>query len=372
MDGTDGFGYSFKDFIAFFVEFENTIRQIAPPGVLETIPRDPFEMLRVFHLHSGCEFSAVELDFSRGLRNISNSQSSGVWSFVLNYEKIAFIIVNDEKKEDGSPLLNHCNRRFFLVKEAIHVILRDKFNSREREDFAINEQDTETHVKLAKLFDEILFRPFSIYDFDNQNYSLALKIENFAELFALFLLYPLEDIAKDRKKFLDNLYYSKIGQQGIISASTMPFATKYLVPDRYVHLIFRWNIFDEMFDLYKQNKIDSNIESSNLMNQTKLDWLPTINNKSRSIMYADVERGTGVIVRRVLGSYQFSHSSGIEYRAFQKFVTGKRDVVVYQWIPHSIAHESAVLAADCGDDLPCLRYCVIPGCVCLDGFCRRR
>jgi hypothetical protein len=100
--------------------------------------------------------------------------------------------------------------------------------------------------------------------------------------------------------------------------------------------------------------------------QTQRDWLPFIQSL-----------GTGVYAVRAVtpDRYRYEYVSNVSYRTFQASMAEERGVVAHQWVPHVIAMESDVRDADCGEDLPCdpsEKWCVIPGCLCLDGICGRK
>ena len=90
-------------------------------------------------------------------------------------------------------------------------------------------------------------------NFDDPDYSDDLKIENAAELLAILIMYPLDDIDRDRTAFLkDGAHQDDFEDAEVIAAVTLPYATEYRVPNRYVDVLFRWHKFNEVYLLYCQ------------------------------------------------------------------------------------------------------------------------
>ncbi|MBF0333141.1 MAG: hypothetical protein HQL40_05755 [Alphaproteobacteria bacterium] len=242
---------SLRDLVSFFVEFEKAVTQSAAPGVMEKVPREPSELLDVFHLYSGCTFIVREMDFYADFdvpfARASGGQPPELCSLVLNFGKRAEIYINGAQRPDRSPILNRCHRRFFLMKEAFHVVLRDEFVKQKRD-----HPDTNRPETLATLVQQLTYLPFSIVDFDSPAYPDSEKVEHAAELLALFMLYPLDVVAADRANF--NNANGAAGP-AIIFADTRAFAQEYLVPQRYVDLLFRWERFDELYAIYRDLRL---------------------------------------------------------------------------------------------------------------------
>ena len=253
----------FRTLISFYAEFERQIAQDAQPGLFETFPRNTSHkngLTKLFSGYSNCEIEVFELDFTEGLgpaidlANASNESVSNyitaaeLGSFVLNFDTRAEIYVNDaDNHRVGVKVLNPCHRRFLLLKEVYHVVLRDEFMRHK-----VAHPDTSSPELLVSLLEELIFLPFSIIDFDNPDYSDAIKVEHAAELFAALSMYPLDHVAVDRKEFLEKIGKSSMTDTLAQISSTLLYAEKYKLPRRYVDLLFRWKRFDEMHALYRQ------------------------------------------------------------------------------------------------------------------------
>lgn len=242
--------------MAFFAEFERAIIQMAPPGALDAKPRDPQTLLQLFRNYSNCQFQTFEVDFHEGIETgppanerAQIDKPAVIWSLVLNFETRAEIWVNDRTKLGGAKLVNHCHRRFLVLKEAFHVILRDELIR-----LGLGHPDTGAPERLVTLTEELIYLPFSIIDFDSTDYKDTVKVEHAAELLAFLMLYPFDNLAADRKTFLENAGNgpARFDQPEVILATTLDFATEYLVPRRYVDLLFRWQRFEQLYQVYRQ------------------------------------------------------------------------------------------------------------------------
>ncbi|UYN96330.1 MAG: hypothetical protein KIT25_05145 [Enhydrobacter sp.] len=249
---------SVRAIMAFFVEFERAITQMATPGVMECRQRDPMALLKLFRTYSNCEFETQQLDFTQGIdvdaQDAANPSAqvdkpAEIWSLVLNFGTRAEIWVNDRVKLDGKKLVNRCHRRFLVMKEAFHVILRDELIRN-----GSGHPDTGRPEKLVTLTEELIYLPFSIIDFDSPEYSDSVKVEHAAELLAFLMLYPFDSLSVDRASFLngDSTGVGRFDKPEVIIASTLDFATEYLVPRRYVDLLFRWHRFNQLYVVYRQ------------------------------------------------------------------------------------------------------------------------
>jgi hypothetical protein len=245
---------SLRDLLAFFVEFERALHQTAAPGVMNAPVRQTEKLLKLFQLYSGCHFFVDRDDLSDGLAINPQDEMSEpdspqtMWSYVLNFGDRAEIIINDmERPGSNKKLVNFCYSRFLTIKEAYHIILKDEFARRGEV-----HPDTATPETLVTLAEELTFLPFSIIDFDSDEYPDAIKIENAAELLAFITLYPLDNVAKDIEQFhkLGEAFHYK--SPTVIVTSTLDFAERYKVPRRYVDLLFRLDRFSELYSLYRQ------------------------------------------------------------------------------------------------------------------------
>jgi hypothetical protein len=257
-----------RDIVSFFVDFERAISLEAPPGVMTDVPRDVRKILELFKSYSNCEFKIFGVDFSDGLpapqrrgddQNHSNNRPQEIGSLIFNFGKHAEIYINTMKNTDGTYLVNFCHRRFFIIKEAFHVILRDELIRK-----GLGHPDTKSPEELQTLIETMIYLPFSILDLDNPKYPESERVEHAAELLALIILYPLDRIAKDRAAFTKLVGVTDFQDADIMIANTFSYADAYKVPQRYVDLAFRWHKFDELYSLYTHLKQGGSLETFQL------------------------------------------------------------------------------------------------------------
>lgn len=96
-----------------------------------------------------------------------------------------------------------------------------------------------------------------------------------------------------------------------------------------------------------------------MSDQTKPEWMKG----------PEQALGTGIYASGSVAVPVFVYVPGTTIARFRRDIA-KVDPIAFQWVPHSIASEDAVRAADCGL-WPCNEAdgCVMPGCVCIDGRC---
>ncbi len=257
----------FRTLVSFFAEFERQINLESPPGLMDTYPRNTSIESGLVGLYSGyanCKFKILQQDFTDGLAEkieLKSGNNEGIseyvqpaelGSFILNFDERAEIYINDAIKPGSNPkapekVLNHCYRRFLVMKEVFHVVLRDEFTRHE-----IVHPDTKKPEVLVTLLEELIYLPFSVIDFNNPEYTDAIKVEHAAELFAALSLYPLDMVAADRAAFIDSIGVASMNDPIARTSSTLEYAKKHMLPRRYVDLMFRWKRFDELHALYKQ------------------------------------------------------------------------------------------------------------------------
>jgi hypothetical protein len=244
--------------MSFFVEFERAITLEAPPGVMETFPRDTKGLLKLFEGYSNCKFELFQLDFSEGLPTYASHQATNgglpsnygphqLASMILNFGNRAEILINSMLKANGDYLVNFCHRRFYIIKEAFHVILRDEFIRK-----GLGHPDTATPEKLQSLIESLVYLPFSIIDISDPEYPDSERVEHAAELLSLMILYPLDRIARDRNEFREQLGVASFEDMTIMMANTFAYADTAKIPQRYIDLAFRWHKFDELYTTYQR------------------------------------------------------------------------------------------------------------------------
>ena len=242
---------SLRDIVSFFVLFEKALKQHAPPGVLESKVRSVANLLTAFEIYSGCKYELKGLDFSEDLpveveHHVDKAAPETIWSLVLNYGERALILINTMER-GGRPLVGERSRRFFAIKEAYHVVLRDEFLRQGHE-----HPDANSPEILATQAEELTFLDFSIVDFDSPYYPDRIKVEHSAELLAFFTLYEMDFVATDRNLFRGQTGSADLQDPTSLIASTSQFAQERKIPQRYVDLLFKWRGFDELYLLYRQ------------------------------------------------------------------------------------------------------------------------
>lgn len=253
-----------RTLISFFTDFERQVTLEASPGLLDSYPRNTSHktgLAKLYAGYSGCELQVFQKDFTTGLDEkiaVTSAANESIThyvapaelgSFILNFDVRAEIFINDANR-NGHPeekVLNTCYRRFLLMKEVFHVVLRDEFLRHE-----YDHPDTNAPELLVTLLEELIYLRFSVLDFDNPRYKDAIKVEHAAEMFAALALYPLDNVATDRRKFLAGIGVADMTDAVARVSSSLYFAEQYKVPRRYVDLLFRWERFDELYALYRQ------------------------------------------------------------------------------------------------------------------------
>jgi hypothetical protein len=249
-----------REILTFFVGFERALAAEAAPGVMEASPRDTLKLIEAFKLYFGGPIQVLGLDFYEGLESEPANEvvdqtirPDELASLVMYYEKDgapnAVDILMNTGTYNGRPTFNRCYRRFLVMKEAFHAILKMEFDRQGRV-----HPDTADTVKWLRLAEKMIYLPFGMPDFDDPDYDDDLKIEHAAELLAILILYPLDRMQSDRRSFLGEAdgAASDIEDPEVIAALTLQFATQYRVPQRYVDLMFRWNRFTDVHLLYAQ------------------------------------------------------------------------------------------------------------------------
>lgn len=141
------------------------------------------------------------------------------------------IHLNTGKMTDGEAL-NKCWRRFCGLKEVCQAVIYEELNA-DGDDGAY--PATIIFKEVNSLFEKINNEPFSLWDFDDDNYDFAHFTENAAELLALGLLYPFEHSFEHQKGLGADF------QGDLTSVDLLPIADHYKVPKRYVELMMTWS-----------------------------------------------------------------------------------------------------------------------------------
>lgn len=245
--------FSFRSFMSFFAEFEDALAKNSV-GDMDELPRDPLKLLNAFQIYSNCKYSASGADFSdtsgpsfRDYGYNVKDHSRTIISIVFNFGDTANIFVNTERTASGEMRFNNCNRRFFTVKEAFHVILRDEFIRG-----GSWHPDTASPETLTTSIERMLYLPTSILDLTNKQYPVDVRVEHLAELFAVLLLYPMDFLARDRTTFFRTLGTLAPGSAKSQIISTFGYADSFKIPQRYVDLMFRWHRFSDLHKHYQE------------------------------------------------------------------------------------------------------------------------
>lgn len=145
--------------------------------------------------------------------------------------RLVQILLNTGKSHTTSDsVLNYCWGRFCLVKEACQSILYE-----EKDRLGNNYPVTITFEEVGTLFSRINNEPFSLWDFDDEDYGSELAIENAAELLATGLLFPFENALEVQKSITVDR-----GEVGLRTHNYMEIAEHCKVPRRYVEVIVTW------------------------------------------------------------------------------------------------------------------------------------
>jgi hypothetical protein len=258
---------TFREILAFFVEFERALEAEAPTGVFSACPRDEIALLKAFEAYFQGPMRLLEIDSYDGLEPPTGQNDSSevagpalrkdeLASLILiffenGFPKKADILINSGLLDSGAPIFNKCYRRFLAMKEAFHAILRLEF-ARRNDPYP----DAADSVTILKTLEKLIYLPFAIIDFDNPEYDDDIKVENAAQLLAILILYPIEQINADRAQFLEEFDGGDANFENpeIIVTRSYEFAAKHRVPQRYVDMLFRWKLFPSIYSQYRQLK----------------------------------------------------------------------------------------------------------------------
>lgn len=213
-------------------------------------------LLAFIEKYTDCKISVFIVDFSQSSKDDNNlvlktnSDFIPIRSFILNFEDRAEIYLNSNIKSDElSGGSSNAWLRFLVVKEALHVLLRQEFF---RSDAGHTDIELNPEVILRHL-EELISVPLTSVDFENLNHSNMLKTEQAAALLSCLLLYPLDRVLVDRKQLrLDTGEDLKdhLAEKHIASISG-----KYLIPEELVAWVLQWERLDEFEALVLQERM---------------------------------------------------------------------------------------------------------------------
>lgn len=146
-------------------------------------------------------------------------------------------------REGDAPVLNHCWRRFCILKEICQAIIFEEYSRR-------GDDKIVTHMAFSEidtLFNKINNEPFSLWDFDDPDYDRGVFLENAAELLTVGILFPFEHAAELRVK-AEQEFKGKFSDVDYGS-----IAQHYQVPLRYVELLLTWRALPGFISSIKTN-----------------------------------------------------------------------------------------------------------------------
>ena len=248
---------SLDDVIRIYSVLEAALQSEWQQAEYINFPRDERRILRFLSGYSNLTFSLYHFDFyatfgsTPELLPLQPTQRD-VYSFCQIFsrisqnpnsldriERVVKVFVNTHTIGE-TPLVNYCWNRFCLVKEACQAIVYEDFKERAGES---RYPQTDTYELVVELFSNINNKPFSLSDFGNEKYPLALAVENAAELLATLLLVSIDELYDFRKNI--------IAQQGVVGLQAynfLPVADLYKAPRRYIEVMSTWDHLDDFMD----------------------------------------------------------------------------------------------------------------------------
>ena len=223
---------------------------------LTIYPRSSKEILRflsgyanhTYHVHKG-DFTDIEGASEAAIRQ--RPEECDVFSFVQihdrpkdstsAYRRIDIFINTAESKEHGR-IVNYCWSRFCRVKEACQAIVFEDYLDKSHA-YPYSQSFTEVEALFLKINTE----PYSLWDFDNEEYDEKNFVENVAELLALGLLVGFEKLL-DLKQELEAKFESSISKVDLSALSN-----DLKIPKRYLELMLTWSKLDDLVDSIEQS-----------------------------------------------------------------------------------------------------------------------
>jgi esterase/lipase superfamily enzyme len=181
----------------------------AAPGMEGSIPRPVQEIVRVLSDYSSHKYEIYTVDFGKGLPEAAESTSLA--SLAFGFDGRTEVILNAN--------LNDAWKRFVLVKEISRTFVADQLG------LALEDYKTNTPEQFINYIEELLNLSFDEGSFDNADYPPAIKLERACEIFAFFLLYPIELSVRDLR-FISDAQDKQLAYQTL--------ADEYLIPKTFV------------------------------------------------------------------------------------------------------------------------------------------
>jgi len=229
---------TFEDILRAYVALEQGLNfnRLRMPGNADRMSDDL--IVHAIGNYTGYDINVFEFDLYEQEVEKDIGRARDLYSKVHIFERdtlYAEIVLNSHKFSDGTDLVNYCWTRFCVVKEACQVFIRHYFK-----DHHWDYPDTASLQQIDTLFKNLVRFKFSMEDFDNGQYPPDTKVENAAEIIAILLLYPIENMAADRKDLGAQL------DRSAFSLDTNKLAEKRKVPERYVDLFLTSENFDRI------------------------------------------------------------------------------------------------------------------------------
>lgn len=157
-------------------------------------PRDPLMIARGLEAVYGIEISLSYSDFYKDLDDIPEERRDFL-SFYEYIEPNIVVIYINKHKINNQRLVSDQTLRFVLLKEIFNAVIRRQLIKSGKP-----YPDTVEFAEFISAHLDWIGEKFSVYDFDDDEYSATVSVENAAELLALMFLVDIAELYTARKR----------------------------------------------------------------------------------------------------------------------------------------------------------------------------
>jgi hypothetical protein len=169
-----------------------------------TFPRDPIFIARGLEAAFGFRISFAIVDFYRNV-NIPDDRKDFFSFYEYRTDDQVKVFLNSTKLNDGSPLISQQTLRFVVLKELFTAVIRKALiqglvSERHPDTLPPAYPDTVTFGEFISAHLDWISEKFSVYAFDDDEYSPTVSVENAAELLAIMFLIDLPALYEARRQ----------------------------------------------------------------------------------------------------------------------------------------------------------------------------
>lgn len=189
-----------KEIFEIYIQTLEGLKQQHPTGKFDeferTYPRDPLFIATGLEAVYGIEISVAFVDFYKDLDDIPPDQRD----FISFYEYVdpnqVVVYINKHKIEgEAGSLVSKQTARFVLLKEIFNAVIRRTLLTKGRD-----YPDTVEFGEFMSAHLDWISEKFSVYDFEEDEYSATVSVENAAEVLALLFLVNISELYTARKR----------------------------------------------------------------------------------------------------------------------------------------------------------------------------